>query len=723
MDEKELQEFTLEDIMKEFGSSDTEQADPQMEEAVAELLLEETDATQDETAAVQEDPTVNREEAAQEPAVPQEESTVSAAEEPAMEEAQAPAVTGDTIRLDTPLTSGDTIRMEAVHFSKGDVRGAQHIEDEEEDAPIVIPQEETTEPYSEQWEPDYEQPIAEYVPPKPIVFHPRSKIRELKRKLVAGPEKQYYLLSEKGLGKIQAAAFFCFLLTLVSAAVTILFSAEMIKPERIKFVVFLQFLVMLLCALLGSSRLTQGLADLRRGRFSLNTLLGFTFLLCCADGVVGLMNRQIPCCAAFGLQMTLSLCNASQTHNATLGQLDTMRKATNLYGLTRCEDYSENGAGLLRMEGKVEDFMDNYLGLTKQDKVSAVYAPIAALISVGAGVLAAVLHSIPLAIRVASVTALAALPATMFIVTSRPMAILERRLHKVGSVICGWNGVANLRKNALFPISHEDIFPAGSVKLNGVKFYGDRESDQVVAYAAALVCADHGALVPIFEHLLDSRNGIHYDVDSYQAYAQGGIGGQVNGENVLVGTPQFLQEMGVQIPDGIRLNHAVGVSIEGSLCGIFALAYDKLKSVTAGLGTLSNYRGLQPTIVSGDFMLTEDFLKTKFGIRTKRVLFPEFSERFRMRGITAPEEATTLAIATNDSLSALAYSVTGSRALYTCARLGTIIHLIGGILGMGMMLVLAYLGAESYLTPVNLLLYQLIWLIPGTLITEWTRSV
>ena len=42
---------------------------------------------------------------------------------------------------------------------------------------------------------------------------------------------------------------------------------------------------------------------------------------------------------------------------------------------------------------------------------------------------------------------------------------------------------------------------------------------------------------------------------------------------------------------------------------------------------------------------------------------------------------------------------------------------------LAMMLVLAYLGATELLTPANLFLYELVWLIPGLLITEWTRVV
>ena len=37
--------------------------------------------------------------------------------------------------------------------------------------------------------------------------------------------------------------------------------------------------------------------------------------------------------------------------------------------------------------------------------------------------------------------------------------------------------------------------------------------------------------------------------------------------------------------------------------------------------------------------------------------------------------------------------------------------------------ILDRIGAEQLLTPANMFLYQLIWMIPGLLITEWTRSI
>ena len=51
------------------------------------------------------------------------------------------------------------------------------------------------------------------------------------------------------------------------------------------------------------------------------------------------------------------------------------------------------------------------------------------------------------------------------------------------------------------------------------------------------------------------------------------------------------------------------------------------------------------------------------------------------------------------------------------------IHMIGGILGMLIMLLLALLGSVELLTPVNVLLYQLIWAIPGLLVTTWPKTI
>lgn len=664
MDEKELQEFDLDDIIKEFSDSPTEEI----------------------------------------PVVP-EDDDMKVGLPPKQEKA---VQLGDTIRLDTPS------------FTTGQVRNAEPIEEEELQPESEQEQED---PFSNAWEPEYEQPIAEYVPPQPIAFRPKSRLQELKRKLVAGPEKQYYALSEKGLGKLQLAIFVSLLIVLLSAATTVAFAVGWIAPERTKLMVFIQFMAMMLSALLGSFQLIEGVSDLFQKRFSLNTLLVFTFIFCCIDGILCFKQQQIPCCAAFSLEMTMSLWSAYQRRNAQLGQLDTMRKANRLDGITAKADYYEGMDGFVRTEGQVEDFTETWQQPTGPDKVLSIYAVAALAVSVGIGITAAVLHSVTFGIRVAAVTLLAAMPATIFITVSRPFAILVRRLHSIGTVLCGWKGIKALCKTAVFPVKHDDLFPIGTVKLNGVKFFSDRNPDVTVAYAAALVAADDGGMVPLFTHLLDSRNGIHYQVENYRTYEDDGIGGEINGEPVLMGSLSFLKAMGVETPEGIRVGHAVCVAVDGVLCGLFAVTYEKNRASVAGMTTLCAYRGLQPIMVSNDFMLSEGFLRSKFGSGIRKMIFPEYAKREQLPYETEREEAEVLLMTTQDGLAPLAYGVTGARAFKTASTLGVIIHLIGGILGIGMMVLLAILGAQGLLTPINLFLYELIWMVPGLLITEWTRSI
>ena len=171
------------------------------------------------------------------------------------------------------------------------------------------------------------------------------------------------------------------------------------------------------------------------------------------------------------------------------------------------------------------------------------------------------------------------------------------------------------------------------------------------------------------------------------------------------------------------VNQAVYAAIDGQLCAVFAISYAKMRSAAAGLVTLCGHRSVTPVILCGDFMLTEGFLQSKFGVKTRRIVFPTREVRNDLLNRHPDPEAAALAITTRDELVSAAYAVTGARSLRSAATLGTVIHLIGGILGMLTMLALGYLGSTELLTPTNVLLYQLIWMIPGFLVTEWTRAV
>ena len=676
--EKELQEFSLDDILKEFG------------EGIVDMPIDES---------VFEEPPV-------EPAP---------LEEP---------ITEETAPVETPV-SGDTIRIAEIPASE------EKVSDDEPTQRFTPVTDETVEFQTKQtaaqeqedneegWQSPFDQP---YIPSQPIVFRPRSRLRELKRKLVAGPEKRYYELSEMGVSKLQLGIFFCLLVVLMSAAATAMCVMGAVPENRMRLMVFVQFFAMLLSAFFGSQQLLEGVLDLANRRFSLNTLLVVTFLACCADGIFGLMEVRISCCAAFSLEVLMSLWSAYHKRVTEMGQMDTLRKAVRLDGLVKTPEFHEGKAGLLRCEGEVEDFMDFYAVPAKPENTLGVYGLVAVLVSIGAGVTAAVLHGISLGVQVVAVSLLAAMPATAFIAVSRPTALLERRMHRLGTVICGWQGVEGLKGKLIFPVTHGDLFPAGAYRMNGVKFYADRDPDEVVAYAAALIEASGSGLTPLFSQLLDSRNGRHYGVENLNFYNNGGVGGEVNGEPVLAGNLAFMKAMGVDIPEGTRVEQAVYVSVDGDLCGLFAITYSKSRSASAGISALCGCRGVTPVLTTTDFMLTGEFIKAKFGANTRRMAFPDPQVRAEMAAKEPQEGASAYALTTDGGLASLALAVTGARSLRTAAKLGVAIHMIGGIVGLAMMAILAVMGQGHLLTPANMFLYELVWMLPGLLITEWTRS-
>lgn len=559
--------------------------------------------------------------------------------------------------------------------------------------------------------------------PPPIPFTSRSRLQELKRKLIAGPEKRYYVLSEKGVGKIQITILLNLLVLVLCIAATTMFTMHLVPENRLRLVIFSQVLAMLASATLGSQQMLDGISEIFHARFSVNSLLVFTFLACCADAVFCLQELRVPCCACFTLEMTFALLARYHRRTTEMAQMDTLRKAVKLRSIVIEPNLYNGKPGILRGEGDLEDFMDTYGVSSNPKKLQNFYAFICLIASLGIAAFAGLLHTPSLAVQMLSTSLLVSVPASFFVALTRPAALLERRLHMVGSVLCGWQGVKKLSEKAIFPLRDEDLFPHGSTKLNGVKFYGSREPEEVLSYTTSLIAEAGGGLVPVFRNMLAGRGGKEYPVTEFRDYGSGGIGGVVCGEPVLMGSLNFLQDMGIEIPQGTMVNQAVYAAIAGELCAVIAISYAKMHYAAAGLVSLCGYRKLTPVMVTNDFMLTDEYIHSKFSVNTRRIQFPEKEIRSAIRMKYANPEAPVLALATRDDLASSVYAITGAGALRTASNLGMAIHMFGGIIGLLIMLALAYIGSAELLTPTHVLLYQLVWMVPGLLVTEWTRTV
>mgnify|MGYP007050012832 FL=1 len=713
-DQENLEEgldFDLDSILSEFGSGaqSQEAEDPQKEPEAPEATQESETDLPDLSGFDLPDldlPTVQAPPEEEEPSAPPVSDEALSDEEFAR---QLDALLGDTPSEapDTPQSGEDRLEdtqvfspvSESPKEAQDDTAATQRL-----DTVSQIPQPETP-----------PQPKKE-----PIPF--RANLQELKRKLVAGPEKRYYELSDQGVLKLQIAILLNLLVVGVCAATAAMFSMGLVPENRLRLVIFSQILGMLVSALLGSYQMLDGVADLLHGKFTINFMLVLTFLACGADSIFCLKELRVPCCAGFALEMTFALLARLHRRSTEMSQMDTLRRAIRLNSIVKEGDYLD-GSALLRGEGDVDDFLDTYNKPGTPEKLQGAYCFLALIACIALSALAFLRLGTSFALRMLSTSLLAAVPASFFIAITRPAALLEHRLHMVGSVLCGWQGVVKLRGKAYFPMKDSDLFPQGSTKLNGVKFYGSREPEQILSYTTSLISAAGGGLVPLFRNMLKNRGGNEYPVNDFRDYGLGGIGGEICGDAVLMGDLHFLQSMDVDIPVGTTVSQAVYAAINGELCAVIAISYAKMRSASAGLTSLNGCRKIRPVLLCDDFLLTGDFIHTKFGVNTRRMVFPDRQTRESLLRRQADPEAMVLAMATRDELVSCVYPITGASALYTATRLGLWIHLLGGIVGLLIMFVLAFQGSTDILTPSNVLLYQLIWMVPGVLVTEWARTV
>lgn len=644
----------------------------------------------------------------------------------AEEETEIPVLTADTIAMepiwDVPAVdtlSGDT----AVFTPIGSEEPAEEPEpmppepEAEEAAPAVPP-----EPFSEEWEPEYEEPMGEFTPKAPIPFPPKNRLRTLRKKLVAGPEKRYQVLTAQGTAPLRIGIFINFVLAVISVACTVTVSVGSVSEHMLRAMIFGQLLLAMLAALVGCYRLLDGLTGLARGRFTLNASLFVTFIVCIADGLLCLSHQQLPYSCLFCLQMLMSQCAALQRRTTEISQMDILRKATDLTALVKVDDFWQERPGFITKEGEPEDFLEHYRRPSAPEKAVSSYGLLSLLLSFALAVAVGMLQNVNTAVRIFMAAQLISTPFSAFVFASRPAAILQNRIHPLGAVLCGWRGIREVGKEVVFPLHNSDIFPKNATKMNGVKFYGSMDPGRVVSYTTALITAEENDILRVFTLLPRSRDSAGHTVEEFSQHS-GGIGGLVDGWPVLVGTAQCMEANGVVLPEGSKVANAIYTAVDGQLSGVFAVTHSRSKSSAAGLRTLCGDGKVSPVVIACDFMLTPRFIREKLSVNPKRLIFPERQVRLDLSRIQSQPEDTVVALMAKEGLAPKAYSLTGARALRTALRAGALIHILGGILGLGAVAVLVFTGGMALLTPINLLLYVALWAIPGLLVTEFTRYI
>ena len=460
----------------------------------------------------------------------------------------------------------------------------------------------------------------------------------------------------------------------------------------------------------------RGVYQALKLRFDLMSLLVLQVLITVVDSFFAIPAGRMPFCATASLSLLVALRSISLEKKAKWRTLKTVLSMEEPVAAVKVEKAWHDLDCMFRREGSLEDFTAMLEAPDAAQKTMRVYGPVTAVLTGGLAIFSAWRGNASFLWAWAGLLT-AAVPAGGFLSCCRPFGILARRLSRKGAAICGWRGAKLLSGEGGIVITDNDLFPVDHISMNGMKMYSELPVRQVVGYATAVVQAAGSGLLPLFERVMENENARRYTVDSFRQYEGGGLGAEIRGDVVLLGSLAFMRLMGVEVPEGTRVQSAVYISVNRELAGVFALTYAPASDTKSGLLRVLHSAGLTPVLATRDFMITPGLVKKRYKIPADRLEFPAVAERVKLSGENAGETGKQGALMSRENFSAFAAAVTGGRLLRRTVHSAVRVSLFSGLLGMGLLFLLTYLDAQLAASAENLLIYQLLWLMPSLLIT------
>lgn len=552
----------------------------------------------------------------------------------------------------------------------------------------------------------------------------REKKRRIEQpeRVFASPEAAYQAYCGKG--SLRLRTLLSLVLTLASAVLLALCNYTVVGVDfsgKTRLVTVLLLALMLVQAVLSHEVFTLGLRRAIQLRFDHLSLLALLTVCCTVDTLFAIGEGRIPFCPVVSLALLLALWAELMHVSAKRRSMKAVCAMSSPVAAVREEKAWHGKDCIFRTAGDKEAFM---LQLELPDatrRIMRVYAPVIAIGTLLLAVLTALRGNGGFFWAWTAMLA-AGYPMGMLIAYPRPFHICAKRLLRHGAAVAGWQGAKNLGGECELIITDADLFPPDNVTLNGMKIYSDRNVTQIVGYAAAVVETAGSGLVPLFREIQASQNGRHYSVETFRRYEGGGLGAEMQGDVVLMGSLAFMKLMRVRMPEGAGLKQAVYLAINSELAAVFALHYTADPAAQSSLHAATRSGALIPMLATRDFMITPQFLKHRYKLAPEKIEFPTVEERARLSSSEAVRDPRQGAMMARGSFTGFVATVTGARTLRSAARGAAGVAILGGVIGALVLFFLTFIGSVQAVSAWNLLIFALLWLLPELLLTGLNGS-
>ncbi len=475
-------------------------------------------------------------------------------------------------------------------------------------------------------------------------------------------------------------------------------------------------------ALLAADALAWGVMCLLRLRLEGETVALCAVIAALADAVtaplLGAGEDRAPFCAVVALCLFFALWGRLLKRRALWRSCRAAAGAAEPYLVTLDEKMWNGQDSFTKWAGTVEGYGSQ---VQEPDGVQRAYHLAAPLILLCAG-LFALLASVgrrepTLFFWCLSAGLTAGCGFSSFLTFSLPFSSLSRRLAKVGGALGGWDGMAWVGGKQGVILTDADLFPPGSVTLNGIKLLGDASLETALAYTTTLIRETGSGLAKPFSDMLRAKGGLGRRV-SQVIFHEGGVTGVIAGQSVIVGSGAFMELMGVTMPQGIKVKNAVFCAVDGALTAIFALNYTLHPAIAQAVDVLVE-NGLDPILATRDFLIIPKMLRQRFKLPVDKMEFPSLDRRRELSSKRFAHETSLTAVLCREGLGGYAEAVVGAKRLLSATRWGLGFDLLGAGAGLALAFYLCLARAFASLSPGTMLVFLLLWLVPAALVSGW----
>ena len=367
------------------------------------------------------------------------------------------------------------------------------------------------------------------------------------------------------------------------------------------------------------------------------------------------------------------------------------------------------------------EFPSNFLKISyapdPSEDLASKLAPITTIASIIIAVMYGVVKlSFADALNTFALITAVSVPVATLLSVNAPVRKLCKTLLSYGSMLSGYPSVKQFCDSTAIMIDANELFPAESISLEGIKTFEDYGIDESLLCGIAILKEAQNPIANAFDSVVAETEETLPEVESVLYEDEIGLVGWIKSERILVGSRTLMEKYSVEVPNmeyeekytsqGRQVTY---LSRAGRLVAMFVTRYTPDAQLKAEMQRAET-NGISFLIRTTDYNVTNDLVAKLYDLfyRSIKVLPTGLGNVLREAEDTVEETSRSYLI-TNGKAASLARAVTGCVKIKHNISLSIIIQLIAVIFGLLVASTLSLYAGVQVMGSLEVLIYALFW--------------